>query len=243
MKQSFLGSIVLFGGVVVALSGATAQISPPIDRRPIIYPPIPPRPWPRPALNQELQLITESARVEINGAVAKTHLTQTFLNTTNNRIEGTYVFPLPEGAAVSGFAMMVNGKRTEAEILDGDKAREIYQGIVAKMRDPAIFEFIDRNLIRAKIFPIEPRAEQKIELEYSESLTRRRGQFSLCFAAAFAGRRRGAKCRCGHKNLHATWHSRRVFAHAQHRRETRWRNHARVSAANGAGNIRRNRKM
>ncbi len=174
MKQSFLNISVLLG-VVITLSGAHAQFSPPIDR-PIIYPP-PPRPWPRPALTQELQLITESARVEINGVVAKTHLTQTFQNTTNNRIEGTYVFPLPEGAAVSGFAMMVNGKRIEAEILNGDKAREIYQGIVAKMRDPAIFEFIDRNLIRAKIFPIEPRAEQKIELEYSESLRADAGSF------------------------------------------------------------------
>ncbi len=159
----------------VVCFGAHAQISPPIDR-PIIYPPMP-RPMPRPALNQELQLQTESARVEINGAVAKTHLTQTFLNTTNNRIEGTYVFPLPEGAAVTGFAMLINGKRTEAEILNGDKAREIYQGIVAKMRDPAIFEFIDRNLIRARIFPIEPRAEQKIEIEYSESLKADAGSF------------------------------------------------------------------
>lgn len=146
--------------------------------RPIIYPPFP-RPWPRPnpVLGQELQLMAESARVDITGAVARTRLTQTFQNTTNNRIEGTYVFPLPEGAAVSGFAMTVNGKRTEAEILNGDKAREIYQGIVAKLRDPAIFEFVDRNLIRAKIFPIEPRAEQKIELEYSESLKADSGSF------------------------------------------------------------------
>ena len=57
--------------------------------------------------------MAESARVDITGAVARTRLTQTFVNTTNNRIEGTYVFPLPEGAAVTGFAMMVNGKRTE----------------------------------------------------------------------------------------------------------------------------------
>jgi Ca-activated chloride channel family protein len=115
--------------------------------------------------------------VTINGAVAKTHLTQTFQNTTNNRIEGTYVFPLPEGAAVSGFAMMVNGKLVQAEILNGEKAREIYNGIVAKMRDPAILEFVDRNLIRARIFPIEPRAEQKIELEYSEALKADAGSF------------------------------------------------------------------
>jgi Ca-activated chloride channel family protein len=73
--------------------------------------------------------------------------------------------------------MMVNGKRMEAEILDGDKAREIYTGIVQKMRDPAILEFIDRNLVRARIFPIAARAEQKIELEYSESLKAESGAY------------------------------------------------------------------
>ncbi len=176
MKSLFFGLAALSGAITtlgVGVPVAQAQTD-----RPIIYPPMP-RPWPRPnpVLGQELQLMAESARVDITGAVARTRLTQTFVNTTNNRIEGTYVFPLPEGAAVTGFAMMVNGKRTEGEILDGDKARAIYQGIVAKMRDPAIFEFIDRNLIRAKIFPIEPRAEQKIELEYSESLKADAGSF------------------------------------------------------------------
>src|SRR5687768_13563764 len=95
-------TIVTWGSVSFAPDAPKAQ--PQIDR-PIIYPPIPrpiPHPWPRPVGLQELQLISESARVDINGGVARTRLTQTFQNTTNNRIEGTYVFPLPEGAAVTG---------------------------------------------------------------------------------------------------------------------------------------------
>ncbi len=150
-----------------AQDGATLPriIEPP---RPI--PPIwPPRPFP-PVLNQELQLVSQNAEVEIKGAVAKTHLKQVFQNTTNRRIEGTYVFPLPSGASVSGFAMTVNGKRMEAEFLEGDQARKIYQDIVSKLRDPAILEFADRNLIRAKVFPIEPNATQTMELEYSQPL-------------------------------------------------------------------------
>ncbi len=173
MKTLTLLSLAALSALTLGAPVAQAQVD-----RPIIYPPFPPpRPWPRPVLNQDLQLMAQSARVDVTGAVAHTRLSQTFQNTTNNRIEGTYVFPLPEGAAVSGFAMTVNGKRVEAEILNGDRAREIYQGIVSKMRDPAILEFVDRNLIRAKIFPIEPRAEQKVELEYSESLKADAGSF------------------------------------------------------------------
>jgi Ca-activated chloride channel family protein len=161
--------------LLCAVALITISVRAQTDVRPrppiVIEPPIwPPRPIPSPILNQELQLVSETANVEINGATAKTRLTQVFQNTTGRRVEGTYVFPLPEGAAVSGFAMTVNGKRVEAEILEGDKARAIYTGIVAKLRDPAILEFIDRNLIQAKIFPIEPGAKQTMELEYSEAL-------------------------------------------------------------------------
>ena len=91
--------------------------------------------------------------------------------------------------------MTVNGKRMEAEFLEGDKAREIYQGIVAKLRDPAILEFTGRNLIRAKVFPIEPGATQKMELEYSQSLRADAGSFRyvvplrlpVCRMASWAG--------------------------------------------------------
>jgi Ca-activated chloride channel family protein len=163
----------VFGGRILPNADAQDRVAPPI----IIDPPIlPPRPMP-PVLNQELQLVSQNAKVEINGALAKTHLTQVFKNTTNRRIEGTYIFPLPPGASVSGFAMTVNGKRMEAEFLEGDKAREIYQGIVAKLRDPALLEFVGRDSIRAKIFPIDPGATQHMELEYSQPLRADNGSF------------------------------------------------------------------
>jgi Ca-activated chloride channel family protein len=47
----------------------------------------------------------------------------------------------------------------------------IYNGIVAKLRDPALLEFVDRNTVRARIFPIAPRGEQKMEIEYSQPLS------------------------------------------------------------------------
>lgn len=153
-------------GLAMATQAQDSRIMPPIIR-----------PLPPPALNQELQLISQTANVDIRGGMARTRLTQVFQNVTGRTIEGTYVFPLPAGAAVSGFAMTVNGKKMEAEILEGDKAREIYTSIVQRMRDPAILEFIDRNLIRARIFPIAAGARQSVDLEYSEALTAETGSF------------------------------------------------------------------
>ena len=149
---------------------APLRVAPPIwPPRPM--PPFPPLP-PIDVMRQvELQFVSQRAVVDINAQTARTKLTQVFKNPTSRTIEGTYLFPLPTGAAVTGFAMTVNGKRVAAEILDSDKARGIYEGIVSKLRDPAILEFADRNTLRARIFPIATGAEQTMEIEYSQSLS------------------------------------------------------------------------
>lgn len=143
---------------------------PSIVRPPFVPPPfVPPRPWPAPLT--ELRLEKQSAQVEIGGPLARVHLRQTLRNASARALEGSYLFALPSGAAVSNFAMTMNGKRLEAEVLEGDKAREIYQGIVQKLRDPAILEFVGRDLLRAKVFPVPAGGSVEIELDYAQTLT------------------------------------------------------------------------
>lgn len=108
--------------------------------------------------------------VTIQDQVATTHVDQVFVNPTDRRIEGTYVFPLPEGATINEFGMWVDGEYLAGEMLPADQARNIYEEIVRRQRDPALLEYIGRNTFRARIFPIEPRAEKRVEIEYSEVL-------------------------------------------------------------------------
>jgi Ca-activated chloride channel homolog len=108
--------------------------------------------------------------VEVDNQVATTRIEQVFLNDSQVRAEGTYVFPLPIGAAVSDLVMWVNGKPIEAKILDADQARDIYDQIVRQMRDPALLEYVGAGAIQASVFPIEPYDEVKIEIEYAQLL-------------------------------------------------------------------------
>ena len=62
--------------------------------------------------------------------------------------------------------MYINGKETKAELLDADKARKIYEDIVRKFQDPALLEYVEQDLIRVKIFPIQPKSEQRVKLTY-----------------------------------------------------------------------------
>jgi Ca-activated chloride channel family protein len=108
--------------------------------------------------------------VSIDDQIATTKVDQVFINQSSREIEGTYIFPLPEGVAMTRFVMYVEGKPLEAEFLDSKTAREIYEEIVRKRRDPAILEYMGRGAFRARIFPISPWGEKRIQLEYSEVL-------------------------------------------------------------------------
>jgi len=118
----------------------------------------------------QLSIKYHKVNVTIDNQVATTYVDQVFVNESRFQMEGTYIFPLPEDVSISEFAMYVGGERLEAELLDKDTARKIYEDIVRSMRDPAILEYIGRNMFRARVFPIEPHSEKRIELEYSELL-------------------------------------------------------------------------
>jgi len=108
--------------------------------------------------------------VTIEDQVATTHVDQVFVNDARFEVEGTYLFPLPDGATISEFAMWVDGQKLEGQILERDEARRIYEQIVRQRRDPALLEYVGRNTFQARIYPIPPGGERRIEIEYSQVL-------------------------------------------------------------------------
>lgn len=133
----------------------------------IIDPPIQPPPDWTPWLTIRYHRVT----VTIEDQVATTKVDQVFRNDGRMAAEGTYVFPLPPGAVVQNFVMWVDGQPIEGEILPADKAREIYEGYVRRQRDPALLEYVGRDAVRARIFPIPAGEERRIQLEYTQILS------------------------------------------------------------------------
>ena len=117
-----------------------------------------------------LEVVYHKVDVTIDGPSAVTKIDQSFYNPSNAQLEGLYIFPIPKGAVINNFTMIINGKEAKAELLDSDKARKIYEDIVRQMRDPALLEYSEQNIFKLRIFPIEPRSEKKISISYSEIL-------------------------------------------------------------------------
>ena len=131
----------------------------------------PPRPRPLSQLSIRYQHVT----VKIDHQVAVTHVDQVFFNPNAWSMEGTYVFPLPDGAAVSQFILWVDGQPQAGKVLSAEEARRYYEETVRQQRDPALLEYIGRGAVQARIFPIPPKGERRIELEYSQVLTAESG--------------------------------------------------------------------
>lgn len=116
--------------------------------------------------------------VEIKGQVAITHVDQVFHNPNPMQLEGTYIFPMPEDAAVTQFSMYMNGKEVQGEVLERKKALKIYEGIVRRMQDPALLEYMGRGMFKARIFPIPARGDKRVKLSYSQVLKKDNGRCS-----------------------------------------------------------------
>lgn len=108
--------------------------------------------------------------VEIVDGAAVTKVEQVFVNSSPRQLEAHYVFPLPKGAALQDFYLYINGKKTKGEVLEKQKATDIYEGIVRRLQDPGLLEYVDSDAFRARVFPVPANGEQKIELTFSQVL-------------------------------------------------------------------------
>ncbi len=117
-----------------------------------------------------LKIAYHRVSVSIDRQIARTDVDMMFVNEGNGLAEGTFVFPLPQGAAIDELIMYIDGVPIEARILPADQARAIYDAIVRQYRDPALLEYIGSQAVQANVFPIPPGETRRITISYAQAL-------------------------------------------------------------------------
>lgn len=117
-----------------------------------------------------LEIKEQDVSVVINNGIAVTEIKQVFLNTENRIVEALYTFPVPNGASVSNFSMIINGQEMVGEVVEKKRARQIYESYKVTKRDPGLLEQVDFKTFELRVFPIPARAEQHIKITYYQQL-------------------------------------------------------------------------
>jgi predicted Zn-dependent protease len=108
--------------------------------------------------------------VDIRDQIARTTIEESFVNHTDGTLEGVFFFPLPQDASIAGFGMWIGDRLVEADVVERQRAREIYETILRERRDPGLLEWSGGNLFKARVSPILPHAEKRITITYTQVL-------------------------------------------------------------------------
>ena len=118
-----------------------------------------------------LRLVALDARAVVDGPLAFTELHLTFENPQPRQIEGHFKITMPDGAAISRFAMKIRGAWMEGEVVEKQAARRAYEDALHRRQDPALLEQDAGNAFRARVFPINPRERKELIISWSQELT------------------------------------------------------------------------
>lgn len=120
--------------------------------------------------------------VDIRDQIVRTTIEESFVNHTRSRLEGVFYFPLPQDASISGFGMWINGELVKADVVEKQRAREIYETILRERRDPGLLEWTGGNIFKARVFPIFAHSEKRIKITYTQVLPYRGGSYRYSYA-------------------------------------------------------------
>src|SRR5207302_3529525 len=104
------------------------------------------------------------------GFLAETTTTLTFRNPHERALEGDLTFPLPDGAALSGFALDVRGQMVDGVVVDKAAARVAFERETRKRVDPGLVESVQGNNFRTRIWPIPARDTRVVRVQYVSDL-------------------------------------------------------------------------
>ncbi|MCW5592234.1 MAG: marine proteobacterial sortase target protein, partial [Burkholderiales bacterium] len=134
-----------------------------------------------PGLYRRLPALATDVDARVSGIVARTRVVQTFRNPGEGWLEGIYVFPLPENAAVDRLKMRIGEREIEGRVQEREAARSNYEQAKREGRRTSLVEQERPNLFTGSVANIGPGESIVIEIEYQQTLRYDQGAFRLRF--------------------------------------------------------------
>ena len=124
----------------------------------------------------------------ITGLLSEVALRQTFINTYDEPMEATYIYPLPSRAAVTSFRLEVAGRIVEGVIKERQEARQEYDQAIQQGHRAAITEEERPGTFSMRVGNLMPGEEAVVRLTLTGPLPFDRGEATFRFPLVVAPR-------------------------------------------------------
>ncbi len=114
--------------------------------------------------------------VTIKDQHAVTRVEQEFANPTDREVTGRYLFPIPPGAAVTGFAVEINGEAQPVIHQDAAATNSALQAAITEQRDPSLLRYADWESLAFDL-TLPAQGTRRMVLRYEEVLQTAGGMF------------------------------------------------------------------
>ncbi|MDT4908718.1 MAG: Ca-activated chloride channel [Pseudonocardiales bacterium] len=127
-------------------------------------------------------------RAAVTGLVARTQLIQGFRNPYDVPLEATYIFPLPDRAALTAMTLTADGRTIVADLQERAKARKAYDEAIAQVRRASIAEEERPDVFTMRVGNIAPGEQVEVSLTVIGPLPFEDGEATFRFPLVVAPR-------------------------------------------------------
>jgi Ca-activated chloride channel homolog len=135
-----------------------------------------------------LPLVAMDVAAHLTGLVSSVSIRQSFRNCLGVAIEATYIFPLPDRAAVTDFAVTIGGRRIVGILKERQAARDSYDRAIEAGQQAAIVEEERPDIFTTRVGNLAPGEDAVVELALAGWLPYEDGEATFRFPLVVAPR-------------------------------------------------------
>lgn len=146
----------------------------------------------------ETAALETAVQFRVHGLIARVEVHQRYRNDSADWLEGRYLLPLPEDAAVDRLSLRIGERLIEGEVREKEQARALYAEATANGQHAGLVESERPNLFRTAIGNIGPGEPVDVTIGYWQPVRFVDGEFSVSLPLTLTPRYQPSQCNdCG----------------------------------------------
>jgi Ca-activated chloride channel family protein len=133
-------------------------------------------------------VLGSTVEVRVTGIIARAKVTQIFKNPSKEWVEGIYIFPLPEDAAVDTLRLKIGDRTVQGVIQEKGEARQTYEAAKQQGMKASLLEQQRPDVFTTSVANIGPGETVEVAIELQQTVRYQHGKFGLRFPMVVAPR-------------------------------------------------------